>query len=253
MTTVKAITFGILLTIFFSIFGQKIDSVKTLINQKSYKQLDIFLTKISSANNRIRYNENVNRQIISSFSEISIDLEESFPGKEQNVYDVYPYNIYLLTSGDRIIFCKMENHRTSFKTIIEIKFSDTDSIKALQKIYAETFNRTISIDDFFNDDIVYGSGCGIVGIDPDYRQKLDKIVKSKNTKELDKWLCSPITEIQVYAVDGLFQLNQKGYKLTAKELDLVEIIKNKRGTIRTCSGCIYSTQTISETTNDFKF
>ena len=252
MRTNPIITFVILLTS-ISCFGQKIDSVKALLNKKSFHALDSYLKRIDSTNRRISYYQEVNRQIINSYTEIVIEFEESFPCKEENVYNVYPYKIKLLTSGDKIIYCRMENHSISIFTTIEASYTLRDSIKQLQRFYQTIYKRNISISDFFSDKIVYGYACGFVGTNPKFRVKLDKLVSLKNTKELHKWLTSPITELQVYAIDGFSQLKKAGLCLTPDELELIKLVKSKEGNLRTCWGCIYGTNTIKEMTKGSLF
>ena len=101
--------------------------------------------------------------------------------------------------------------------------------------------------------VVYGKSCGWAGIDPPYRDMLNGLISEKNTSELEKWLSSETTEIQVYGVEGFYSLKKKGYKPSEKQLQLIKIIKSKVGNLRTCSGCIYREETIKEAVARFKF
>ncbi len=238
-----------------SLFGEKIDSIITVLNQKNYKQLEAYLKRaeVSSKKDEFNFNEEISRQIIDSFFEKIINVEEWFPNIKEGSYHGKIYEILILTNGDSIIYAKLVLYPKGPNTNILIQYSDNKLFHQLQKSYSVTYGRKVIIKDFFISYVVYGNRCGRGAVERDYRIRLNKLIESKNIKKLDKWLSSPTAEIQVYAVDGFFQLKEKGYTLTPKELQLINIIKNKKGEIRACSGCIFSSWEITETTEKFKF
>jgi len=235
------------------VHGQQFGQVKKLLSQGDFVIADKYMSKICKKNDDISYNQRVNRQIVGDYSEILIYFEESFPAKEENVYDVFPYLISVLTHSNKIIYCKVLNNNNSNNIVVEYDYTDTSQVNALKSLYSKMYGLKISIDDFFKSNVVYGSACGYGGQDPDMRVQLNELVHTKDIKGLDKWLSSPITEIQIYAVDGFHQLVTKGYKLSPREQELIQVIKTKKGTVRTCSGCMHMTENISQLTEDFRF
>jgi len=236
-------------------FGQKIDTLLALLNQRSYVGVDSFCSRVASksAPFNIIYRTGVNRQIVDSFYEISFEYQEIQPSRQKGTFDVHPYQVSVITRGDDIIYCKMLNNYHMHYAKTEVHFASVEAIRVLQLAYKSLYDRSIEVSDLFSDQVVYGSNCGWGGDDPDYRLKMNKLVETKNINELDGWLRSPVTELQVYAVEGFYQLSQHGFKVNPARQKLIAIIKSKKGTIRTCRGCVYSSRSISYSTWGFKF
>ena len=93
---------------------------------------------------------------------------------------------------------------------------------------------------------VYGSGCGFVGKDPTLRIKIENYLKVKNLKMINKWLDSDNLSQNTYAVEALIRLNNEGFLLSDHQKKQIVIIKNIRDKIWTCSGCIYSKQSVKD-------
>jgi len=93
---------------------------------------------------------------------------------------------------------------------------------------------------------------GFAGVNPDGRQQIDQWVRNKNKNALLNWLKSTNTEKQIYAVDGLSQLKKLGVKIADEELLIMKFVTTKSGTIRVCSGCIYSPDDIGVATAELR-
>lgn len=104
----------------------------------------------------------------------------------------------------------------------------------------------------FVTDFVYGEHCGLAGVNPEGRQKIDKWVTNKNKPELLKWLKSTNTEKQLYAAEGLYELRKLGVRITDEELLILKFVTTKSGTVHVCSGCINSQDEISTVAMEFK-
>ncbi|KOY87054.1 hypothetical protein AD998_13690 [bacterium 336/3] len=237
----------------FSAFGQNIDKVKGILANKSFTKLDTYLINFCAKNPNAQYSQEINRQIISSYYEIIVFFKESVPTEIERISKVYPYKIYMLVKDDKIIYFKIENHQKPKNIKIEEIFSNKATIQTFEKAYLLTYNRKVTINDFFKTNIVYGYSCGYAGTKTEYGIKQSKLIELKNTEELEQWLASPIPEIQVYAVAGFYKLKQQGYQPTPKQLSLIKLIKSKKGTINTCHGCIYMREEIQFATQDFEF
>ena len=74
--------------------------------------------------------------------------------------------------------------------------------------------------------------------------KLEKLIKSKDSKNLVKWLKSTVPEIQLYAIDGILTLKKQGIVFNKDVLKLVDVISKKKGEVYTCNRCIYSNKLI---------
>lgn len=94
---------------------------------------------------------------------------------------------------------------------------------------------------------IYGTICGFIGKEPEYRKKLKLLLFTNNIIELESWLESEIPEIRVYAIDGFYQLLKNGYILTSNQASLIMLIGEQDNQIRVCSGCHYSIKTIKST------
>ncbi|HEX8546817.1 MAG TPA: hypothetical protein VF691_07630, partial [Cytophagaceae bacterium] len=87
---------------------------------------------------------------------------------------------------------------------------------------------------------------------PEGRQQVGKWVADKNKRELLKWLKSANTEKQIYAVDGLYQLEKVGLKLSEEEKKILAFVVNKSGTMNVCFGCMHTKEEIVSVTRKFK-
>jgi len=213
----------ILLTV--SSFAQTFsDSLVAVLKKKNLTETEAFLTNSKHMNVRpVLY-----RQILDNYFEYSFEARTS-PG----------YKICFLSDGDKIIYAKVLSAKKKY-----FEEQDSTSIKHFYKNYTAFFETKIKLSDFFVDTIQYGRGCGFAGVDPPLRKKLKTVVATNNTKELSKWLQSPVTEKQLYGVEGFMELEKKGYNLSPFQKKLIDFIKTKKGKARTCDGCIYSDKEI---------
>ena len=95
-------------------------------------------------------------------------------------------------------------------------------------------------------DIVYGSGCGRAGVDPYHRMLCEKYIDEKNIRKLEEWYESDTLTIKVYATEALIRIHNSKPFLTDDQIESINKFKKSNKRIRTCSGCIYSTDRIKE-------
>jgi len=248
MKTTKQILIILLINLIYPAFGQKIDSIKVILSHRSFNQLDSFLTKINSDENHIFYKKGRNRQIIDSFSEITIKYEEWIADDSLNEsFSSCEYLIHIITYSDSIIFLKVYDYinNIQLKTEDTLFYIDTIFIEKLTSLYQKTYGRQISVADLFSEDVIYGETL--------YRFGFNEYIKSCNIEAIDKMLCSPTTELQIFAIDALFQLKKNGYKPTDTELKLIELIKSKKGQIMYLNSASCNLVDISKITNEFEF
>jgi hypothetical protein len=201
------------------------DSLISVLKKKNFQEATTFLDGAKNKNIRMV----LNRQIVNNYFEVLYEIRD---GKGEQ--------IKLLCDADKIIYAKVVSSEQK-------KFEEQDSaaIKHFYKNYTAFFEAKIKVSDFFVDNLQYGRGCGFAGVDPPLKKETVKLVAAKNVKELTKLLQSPVTEKQLYGVEGFISLQEKGYALTHFQKKLIDFIKIKKGKAKTCSGCIYSDKEIS--------
>jgi hypothetical protein len=250
----------LLLMVSFVTSGQRIDIIKTILKTKNFKKIESCLKKYKSERKRpveFTYRESLNREIISSFTECAFVFTEFHWDNEGVEGTSESYQLNLITFNGQIVYYKIGSGSFDLhsSTISDTKdeYSNEETLKTLKNQYLNFFNRDLAIEDLFKNDIAYGFGCGIAGTPPEQREQLKKLVEQKDIKTLDSWLISPTTELQIYAIDGFFQLKESGYKLTVEELAWINFVKKKRGKAYTCGGCSYMNWPIMKIASKFVF
>jgi hypothetical protein len=242
--------FLLILILAFSIknlSAQSIDSVKHILSSNDFLKFDSTCKAFAGkTDSRFNYNLNITREIVSPFNEIICEIEIFTPTKEANVSSVNSYWLYMLRHENTLVYTKMVDKSYNYAHPVLYNYQSDSFMKLFKSNYKSSFDRKISIGDLFEENVTYGSRCGWSGIEIEYRKKLNKIVAEKDINKLEHWLKSPVVEIQVYAIEGFTLLSKNGYILNTKQQKIIQLIKSKKGEIRTCSGCIYQTREISE-------
>jgi hypothetical protein len=83
--------------------------------------------------------------------------------------------------------------------------------------------------------------------------KLEHFVEKKDRTSLLKWLQSTNVETQLYAVEGFYKLKKAGYQIKESELHYIRNVLKKKGTVRTCTGCLYGRNEIQKIAKHFEF
>lgn len=125
------------------------------------------------------------------------------------------------------------------------------SMKDLKKTFRKIFESDLNESELFVTDYIYGNACGVGAMYSNERMQLNNFVDRKDKKSILKWLNSTNTEKQIYAVEGILKLKKIGIDLSKTELERIKYITHKKGTIRVCSGCMYSSKEISEVVKMF--
>ncbi|GAB2819329.1 hypothetical protein [Ferruginibacter profundus] len=253
----------VLVTITFLILtlrasGQSLQKIKQLLANKDFIAFKTYIDAASKKYTRVDPNSKtraiweLKRDLTTTFQECIIDADESFASEtEPNISTVQRYRINVLATSKKIIyydFAEKESNGPSwddFTLNITESFCNDILFADLKRDFFNTYSDSINQKELFNNSNVYGSACSIAGQKPEMREENDVIVENKNVQLLTKWLKSTNTERQVYGIDGLYQLKKKGYQLTAEQARLITIIKNKKGNLNICRGCIYSSDKIS--------
>jgi hypothetical protein len=86
---------------------------------------------------------------------------------------------------------------------------------------------------------IYGSGCGITGVDPEPRTIIDELIQRKDTAVIFEWLEDKHAVYQTYAAEAIMRLQRKGMPIPPEQLLKVEMLKNSVEKIYICSGCTH--------------
>jgi len=93
--------------------------------------------------------------------------------------------------------------------------------------------------------IQFGYTCGFTGMPPEYRVTLNNLVEAKDSATIEGWLTSMVPEIQVYGVEGIYQLMEKGVAFDASVFERIDELSQYNTKIKTCAGCILRDETMA--------
>lgn len=178
------------------------------------------------------------------------------------------FKINLLADKDIIFFyelCKLtfkkkdDNNYDSYPVPVNA-YKNLSAYQRFERLFTKTYHSSLDTSELFQTSIVYGGACGIAGTPTEYEQKLIAILKLKDVASLSAWLKSPNIEKQLYAIKGLYKLQDNGdYQISNEYKEIIDAITNKNGEAQTCGGCIYSSEPINalvkkmDTTSNFSF
>ena len=112
---------------------------------------------------------------------------------------------------------------------------------SLFSIFLFSFSATAQLPSFggaTKNTIQFGSSCGFAGMAPEYRLTLNNLVEAKDSATIEGWLTSMIPEIQVYGVEGIYQLMEKGVEFQSSVFERIDELAEMKTKIKTCTGCI---------------
>ncbi len=195
------------------------------------------------------------RDLTSNFQEGVIRLEESCALTDQaGTGDVTEYKLSLLTTGTDIIYYSLAKKRLlqrmqdgyhwNFDWETIDSFTNKLAVDGLEISFKEEYKLALKQEELFDDQKVFGFKCSYSGEMPKLMKELLTILNSNNYNVLDEWLSSANTEKQVYAVYGLYCLSRKGINFTTEQQRIILLIRNKKGKVNVCRGCLYSSDDI---------
>lgn len=205
---------------------------------------------------KIKYNwtTELERELINGFFEQIIEFTKEVQEEDNaDIYTIYTYRIKLIKKKEgKIAYYKVinvKNVKSNGKwvpTEIVLKEDSNNTFEQLKIDFKNAYFQPLNLEGLFETEIVYGNHCGIDGMEPEYRARMNKLVESKDVKTLNRWLRSTTVEIQLYAIEGILTLKNEGVYFDKPVFDLIELIEKKEGTAYICSGCSYWNQPIKE-------
>lgn len=244
-----------------SIHGQVQNDVLRALQTRDFTMFKNFSDSLSDKEQRISAYWEMLRNLTEEFREGVFIFEKSVPDEhDPNISHIYTFKVKLIATKTKVASYelseqknrKVADHWEPYDDPIH-QFRDEKLLEELKNSFSTLFHAPLDEQDLFVNNLTYGERCGIVGIPPKGRSQVIQFVKNGNKDELVNWLQSANSEKQVYAVDGLYQLSQKGIKLTENELQMIAFVMHKNGSISVCSGCMHSKDTIKSILSKFQF
>jgi len=255
----------ILLLIFSTtgLFAQEGEKLSSFCQNFNYQEIESGLNdfqKKTTEKIKYKWHTELERELTDDFFEQIIEFKKEVQDEENPaVHTIYTHKIKFIRKQDgKVLYYKVvqiKNVKSNGKWIpseIVLHEDSNNELEQLKTDFQKIYNAPINFDALFKTEIVYGSECGFGGKEPEYRIKMNELVKSKDTKTLINWLKSATVEIQLYAIEGILTLKKAGVNFDKNILDLIDIISKKEGSAYTCSGCIHLNQPISETVERIK-
>lgn len=234
--------------------GQSVLEIKQLLKDKNFPALKTYINTPQKSNVDVSWE--TLRTIVGDYWEGVVTIQENIPandGTGGNIINNYIVN--LLATDKKIFYYTLTNtfYKNKGSDKWEKNIDTVDSLfdkreyESFKNLFKQIYNDTLNGQDLFVTYIVYGGNCGIAATDSEYMEKMKQLLQDENVTEIRQWLKSPNAEKQLYAIRGYRTLVNQGYKITDEEKHIIEVIQQKKGTISTCSGCLYSSQTIEQT------
>lgn len=162
-----------------------------------------------------------------------------------------PLKIYLLKKGNTVLLSEMRElpfggfWDSEYQVIARVEHAGYGTfLKEYESVYA----RAISFLDLFHDEVVFGDWCDMAGIDPPNEFYRKKAVEMGDTALFTFWLTLPSLSKQLYAYKGLLALEKEGHELSRNQNRLIALFKDRKGSLYSCSGCIYSIEDVKRLT-----
>jgi hypothetical protein len=253
----KLSTLFIVLFLTAQVVGQPVQKIKQLLKDKNFVALNGYIDKPQKSN--VDFGWEMLRTIVGDYQEGIIKIEENLPANDGTGGNfINNYRVYLLAGKNKIFYYKF------IKTVYKNKGSEQwdkneeviDSLNdnaeylSFENSFKQTYGDTLNQYDLFLTSIVYGSHCGIAGVNPEYMEQLNLLLQDNNVDIVRQWLKSANAEKQLYALKGYRILVNQGYNLSDEEKRIISIVEQKKGSVSTCSGCIYMDITFQDVVSE---
>ena len=253
----KLSTLFIALFLTAQVVGQPVQTIKRLLKDKNFVALNSYIVKPQKSN--VDFGWETLRTIVGDYQEGIIKIEENVPANDGTGGSfINNYRAYLLADKNKLFYYKF------IKTVYKDKGSEQwqkceetiDSLNetagyfSFKNFFKQTYGDTLNHYDLFLTSIVYGSHCGIAGVNPEYMEQLNLLLQDDNVDIIRQWLKSANAEKQLYAIKGYRILVNQGYKLTDEEKRIISVVEQKKGSVSTCSGCIYMDMTFQDVVSE---
>lgn len=156
------------------------------------------------------------------------------------------FTLKIIRKDSTIVFYKLFDEKNKFEK------SDEKRLQELKATYRKYYKTELDFTELFANEIRYGDACGIAGVKPKYRKILDSIITEKDVKTLIKWLKSPFSGLQVYAIEGIYELEKQGVYFEKEVWEIIDFVALKQQKINICSGCLGDNLSVTEIVKQIK-
>ncbi len=249
------------LTVSVNLFGQIEKEIETILETKNFKSFEDFSNNLVNKNLRVSSHWHFLRDLTNDFREGVFIFNKSVPDKADTLKNIiYRYQINLISTTNQIIFYELmekkfknnaDKQEPYFQSIK--KYKDSLYFDSLNSSFKTTYGLALNETDLFITNLIYGDVCGILGVETYGRKIINDWVKKQDKPSLLNWLRCANTEKQLYAIGGILQLEEVGIILTFQEKSIINFILKKKGTVYSCSDCLYGSEEIHTFSKYFKF
>lgn len=158
---------------------------------------------------------------------------------EGEFVDLTAYEFEVLSKGDSIVLKRLRQRGMEYFRIE----ADSDAVQSFIGAHQRRFNSTFDLSKqelVLYEDEEFGWNCYACGQLPNKYVELIKIVESRDSMELIRWLTSISPQSQGYGVLGLTYLQSRGLKLSKETESLIKLVRKQSVPIRTCFLCVGS-------------
>lgn len=238
-----------------------IDSVKTLVQEKSYSRLMKYIRKLQKGDST-KAAITSKFEYIKSYTGVNIQIQHLLESDSIKTMVERYYTLDCIVHKNKIIYCwirdfgevQIRNKFTEDPVSI-FEYKDTIRYKTFSLAHKAIKEYEPNPQDVFLDiETIYAIGCGWGNSLTKTRILMLEFVEKQDYNSLSSWLYSPLLEYQLYAAEGFYLLEQKGYKISKKHYQLIQYIIHKPGNCKSCAGCLYGQEIpIEFYTKKFKF
>lgn len=207
------------------------DSVESKI-----KDLETYTALIDLIEKEIAYTDSEGNKISYTVErEIGYEFQQERFAFITEEYGQY-FHLSLVKHNDKLVFCLLSQGK-KMRNIIFNKIE----IEKYTNYFNKTFNTTKTIKDFKKeiDSIwIFTTGCGF-SVEPSREwKKIERYIDTQRVDKVRDFLYSMNIESQAYGLIGMLKLMKQGVKLSEKDVEAINYLKEQNSNIYTCMGCI---------------
>jgi hypothetical protein len=241
-------------------FAQIEKQADEILRYKDFTRFEKFADSLNTLKGNVRSHWEYKRELVKGYWEGVLYFERSAENKaNKGTYSVNSFRVNIIATDSTIIYfdlLEVKSKKVSNEWVPDYVSSDTykndNLFTDLNTAFKKTFRAELNFSELFNLTIVYSDGgCGYGGRLRKEKMQIDELVLNNDRLGLQKWLSSSNTETQLYAVDGFYHLQKNGALLTPVELEMINAVQQKKGTVQTCSGCSFGLDQISSVCKRF--
>ena len=155
------------------------------------------------------------------------------------------YRLRIIKKDNQLVYYEIDKGTNNQKEIwirqsLIITNCGTSLYAELNTKYESIYGIKIDPTLIFNTDFLYYVPIKGYAFNCPFHEKrtiLTKAVDNTDTTQLLNWLNSGNVPLQLYAIEGIFQLTEKGVSFPPKTWNWIQFIQKKEGKVRMATGC----------------